>query len=55
VFGEQLRPQVRHCAELLDERDLAVPTTGHKYPVAPAAVREAIARRDVNRAQDGAP
>jgi hypothetical protein len=32
-----------------------VPTTGHKYPVAPAAIREAIARRDVNRAPDGAP
>ena len=32
-----------------------VPTTGHKYPVAPAAIREAIARRDANRAPDGAP
>ena len=26
-----------------------VPTTGHKYPVAPAAIREAIARRDTAR------
>jgi hypothetical protein len=32
-----------------------VPTTGHKYPVAPAAIREAIARRAANRGLDGAP
>src|SRR3954451_15580293 len=31
-----------------------VPTTGHKYPVAPAAIRDAMARRDANRNLDGA-
>jgi DNA segregation ATPase FtsK/SpoIIIE, S-DNA-T family len=31
-----------------------VPTTGHRYPVAPAAIREAIARRDADRAPAGA-
>jgi hypothetical protein len=25
VFGEQSRPQVRHCAEHFDERELALP------------------------------
>jgi S-DNA-T family DNA segregation ATPase FtsK/SpoIIIE len=30
-----------------------VPTTGHRYPVAPAAIREAIARRDAHSTPDG--
>jgi hypothetical protein len=38
-----------------DPHAVKVPTTGHRYPMAPAAIREAIARRDVNRASDGAP
>jgi S-DNA-T family DNA segregation ATPase FtsK/SpoIIIE len=36
------------------EHGVKVPTTGHKYPVAPAAIREAIARRHANRTPDGA-
>jgi|SRR4051794_17303835 S-DNA-T family DNA segregation ATPase FtsK/SpoIIIE len=33
-----------------------VATTGHKYPLAPAAIREAIARRNaLRRTTDGAP
>jgi hypothetical protein len=31
-----------------------VPTTGHKYPVDPAAVRDAIARREAAGSPDGA-
>ena len=37
-----------------DAHRVKVPTTGHKYPVAPATIREAIARRDAHRTPDGA-
>jgi S-DNA-T family DNA segregation ATPase FtsK/SpoIIIE len=36
-------------AYLADEHGIKVATTGHKYPVDPAAIREAIARRDATR------
>jgi DNA segregation ATPase FtsK/SpoIIIE, S-DNA-T family len=37
-------PQIRHYLEA--EHGLKVPTTARKYPVDPAAIRDAIARRD---------
>jgi len=36
------------------EHGIKVATTGHKYPVDPAAVRDAIARRDTTHELDGA-
>jgi len=37
------------------EHGIKVATTGHKYPVDPAAVRDAIARRDATREAAGEP
>jgi S-DNA-T family DNA segregation ATPase FtsK/SpoIIIE len=36
--------QIRRCLET--EHGIKVPTTGHKYPVDPAAIRDALTRRD---------
>ena len=40
---------------LQTEHGVKVATTGHKYPVDPAAVRDAIARRDATREAAGSP
>ena len=39
--------QIRHYLET--EHGVKVATTGHKYPVDPAAIRDAITRRDATR------
>lgn len=45
-------PQIRRYLDT--EHGVRVPTTGRKYPVDPAAVRDAIARRDAAAGPDGA-
>ena len=45
-------PQIRRY---LDEHGVKVPTTGRRYPVDPAAIRDAIARRDTTAGRDGGP
>ena len=40
---------------LQTEHGVKVATTGHKYPVDPAAIRDAIARRDATREAAGGP
>ena len=42
--------KIRVLEVLADEHGVTVPTTGHTYPVDPAAVRDAIARRKATRA-----
>ena len=42
--------EIRHYLER--EHGVKVPTTGRKYPVTPAAIREAVVRRGASRAQD---
>jgi DNA segregation ATPase FtsK/SpoIIIE, S-DNA-T family len=39
--------QIRHYLET--EHGVKVATTGHKYPVDPTAIRNAITRRDTTR------
>jgi S-DNA-T family DNA segregation ATPase FtsK/SpoIIIE len=39
--------QIRHYLET--EHGVKVATTGHKYPVDPAAIRDAVTRRDTTR------
>jgi S-DNA-T family DNA segregation ATPase FtsK/SpoIIIE len=45
-------PQIRRY---LDEHGIKVPTTGRRYPVDPATIRDAIAQRDAAAGSDGAP
>jgi DNA segregation ATPase FtsK/SpoIIIE, S-DNA-T family len=45
-------PQIRRYLDV--EHGLKVPTTGRRYPVDPAAIRESIARRDAGGRPDGA-
>jgi S-DNA-T family DNA segregation ATPase FtsK/SpoIIIE len=49
--------QIRHYLDT--EHRVKVATTGRKYPVDPAAIRDAVARRDTARGEardmDGAP
>ena len=43
--------QIRHYLDT--EHGVKVDTTGHKYPVDPAAIRDAFTRRDTTHDPDG--